>query len=81
MHSITLLNITWDLIFIAFLFCVIFSTEESKVDADLKASPLSNSELSQKSQWKTCVIGCWKVVDIPFAILTEKIYLKPDLPD
>ena len=75
----------WCLNFIAILFCMTFSTKESKVDTNFQLFLLRNTELSHKTQQKKCVIKTWKIVDIPLPFLIGKkmknICLKLDLPD
>ena len=50
---------------------MMFSTKESKLDTSFQPSLLSNTELSHKTQQKTCMIGNRKSFDIPLPILTE----------
>ena len=80
MHSATLLN----KVSVALPFCIMFSSEESKVDANFQASLWSNTKLLHKTQQKTCVIDSQKIFDSPFQFSLKplkNIYLRPDLPD
>ena len=54
----------WDLNVIPFLFCMIFPTIESKVDTIFQPFLLRNTELSYKTQPKTCMIVGQNFFDI-----------------
>ena len=52
-------------------FCMMFSTKGSKADINFQHSLLSHTELSHKTQQKTCVISNRKSFDISLSILNE----------